>query len=73
MFAWLQQRRLRNQLRALQQQHLRLLEAARDLQRNGDIRGFAAKTAEAEAASAQIDAFAAQHPELAAPGAAGSR
>ncbi len=73
MFAWLQERRLRNQFRALQQHHLRLLEAARDLQRNGDIRGFAAKTAEAEVASAQIDAFAALHPEIAVPGPAGSR
>lgn len=73
MFAWLQQRRLRNQLRGLQQQHLRLLEAARDLQRNGDIRGFADTTAEAEAASTRIDEFLAAHPELAEPAAGGSR
>lgn len=73
MFAWLKQRRLRSQLRGLQQQHLRLLEAARDLQRNGDIRGFADKTAEAETASSQIDGFLAAHPELAENAAGGSR
>lgn len=73
MFAWLKQLRFRSQLRGLQQQHLRLLEAARDLQRNGDIRGFADKTADAEAASTQIDEFLAAHPELAEQVVGGSR
>lgn len=39
--------------------HLRLLEQARDLQRGGDIRGFAAKTAEAAEVERQLDALAA--------------
>jgi len=35
--------------------HLHLLEQARDLQRNGDIQGFAAKTAEAAAIERHLD------------------
>jgi hypothetical protein len=41
----------------LRRQHLQLLEQARDLQRSGDIRGFAAMTERAEAVSRQIDEF----------------
>jgi len=39
----------------LQKQYLQKLEQARDLQRNGDIKGFAKLTAEAEAIMKQIE------------------
>ncbi|MCU0448735.1 MAG: DUF6435 family protein [Bernardetiaceae bacterium] len=38
----------------LQKQHAQLLEQARDLQRKGDIKGFAVKTAEADDVMAQL-------------------
>lgn len=44
-------------LKKMNQQHLKLLTEARDLQRSGDIQGFAAKTAEAEALAQEIDAL----------------
>lgn len=44
--------------RRLEKQHLKLLEEARDLQRKGDIQGFAAKTAEAEKVAEELDATA---------------
>lgn len=56
MFQWLRRRRSERALVDLRRRHAVLLEEARDLQRNGDIQGFAAKTAEAEAVSEQIDA-----------------
>ena len=40
---------------------LRLLEEARDLQRGGDIQGFAAKTAEAAAAEQRLEAWDQAH------------
>jgi hypothetical protein len=39
----------------LNKQYLQKLEQARDLQRNGDIKGFAKLTAEAEAIMKQIE------------------
>ncbi|MCP9235972.1 DUF6435 family protein [Lewinella sp. JB7] len=41
-------------LKALQKRYAALLEEARERQRSGDIRGYAAKTAEAEAVMDQI-------------------
>jgi hypothetical protein len=55
MFAWLAARRARRSLDSLRRHYARLLEEARDLQRGGDIEGFAAKTAEAEAVGAELD------------------
>ena len=45
----------RDPVAALQKQYEKLLVEARDLQRNGDIIGFADKTAEAEEVLRQID------------------
>lgn len=59
MWKWLEQRRQRRERMRLEGLHLRLLEQARDLQRGGDIRGFAAKTAEAAEVERQLDALAA--------------
>lgn len=56
MFRWLRSRRRDDPLAELRARYARLLEEARDLQRNGDIQGFAAKTAEAEAVGIQLDA-----------------
>jgi hypothetical protein len=67
MFAWLARRRERQQRQRLDCLHLQLLEQARDLQRGGDIRGFAAKTAEAAEVERQIDALAATSKPPAAP------
>lgn len=39
----------------LRKEYARCLEQARDLQRNGDIKGCAAKSAQAEALLKQID------------------
>lgn len=61
MFAWLRRRRLQQERRRLEQAWLRLLEEARDLQRGGDIQGFAAKTAEAAAAEQQLEAWDKAH------------
>ena len=61
MFAWLRRRRLDQEQKRLEQRHLRLLQEARDLQRGGDIQGFAAKTDEAAAAERELDAFLQQH------------
>jgi hypothetical protein len=55
MFAWLAARRARRSLDTLRRRYALLLEEARDLQRGGDIEGFAAKTAEAEAVGAELD------------------
>lgn len=44
-----------NPAKKLEAKYRRLLEEARDLQRRGDIKAFATKTAEAEALAAQID------------------
>lgn len=41
----------------LRQQYEKLLEEARDLQRKGDIKGYAQKSAEAEAVAQQLEAF----------------
>lgn len=43
--------------KALEQEYAKKLEQARDLQRKGDIRGFADVTTEAEAILAKIDAL----------------
>ena len=43
--------------KALRTQYDRLLLDARDLQRRGDIEGFALKTAEADAVLKQLDAL----------------
>lgn len=53
MFIWLKRRKLEKLYR-------RLLEQARDLQRKGDIEGFARKTAEAEAVGDQLEALQSQ-------------
>ncbi|MCB9876591.1 MAG: Lacal_2735 family protein [Planctomycetes bacterium] len=55
MFAWIARRKLARRRHQLDQRYRALLAEARDLQRKGDIRGFAAKTAEAEAVAAQLD------------------
>jgi hypothetical protein len=65
MFGWLQRRSLRKEHARLVQRHLKLLEEARDLQRGGDIRGFADKTAAAAVAEQELDAWLAAHPEFA--------
>jgi len=41
-------------LQKMRDQYRKMLEDARDLQRSGDIKGFALKTAEAEALGQQI-------------------
>jgi len=46
-----------NPAEKLQKQYLQKLEQARDLQRNGDIKGFAKLTAEAEEMMKQIEAL----------------
>jgi hypothetical protein len=43
-------------LKKMRDQYWKMMEEARDLQRKGDIQGFAKKTAEAEALMAQIEA-----------------
>jgi len=45
----------RDPIQKLKKDYARCLEQARDLQRNGDIKGFAAKSAEAEELLLQID------------------
>ena len=47
----------RDPVKKLEAEYHKLLEQARDLQRQGDIAGFAEKTAEAEALASQIDAL----------------
>lgn len=42
----------------LRKQYASLLEEARDLQRMGNIKGYAQKTAEAEAVMTQLEALA---------------
>jgi hypothetical protein len=54
MFGWLRKRRSRQTRDQLTSLRLRLLAEARDLQRNGDIVGFAAKTAAAAAVERQL-------------------
>ena len=44
-------------VKKLEAEYRRLLEQARDLQRNGDIKGFAAKTALAEDVASRVDAL----------------
>jgi len=61
MFAWLAKRRVAKQREALERKHLALLTEARDLQRNGDIQGFAARTAAADAVARELEAFDALH------------
>lgn len=57
MFGWFKKRGSQPTRDQLVATRLRLLAQARDLQRNGDIVGFAAKTAEAEAVERQIEAL----------------
>jgi hypothetical protein len=47
----------RNPVAKLEAEYRRLLEEARDLQRNGDIQGFAAMTARADAVAKRIEAI----------------
>lgn len=61
MFAWLRRRRVLRDKQRLERLHLDLLTAARDLQRNGDIQAFAAKTAEAAEVEQQLERFVAEH------------
>jgi hypothetical protein len=61
MFAWSARRRLAKQREAIERRHLALLTAARDLQRNGDIQGYAARTAEADGVARELEAFDALH------------
>ena len=53
MFGWFQ----RDPLPRLQSEYETLLERARDLQRGGDIKGYAYLTAEAEEVAKRIDAL----------------
>lgn len=46
----------RDPKRQMQREYEALMQRARDLQRNGDIQGYAALVAEAEALAAKIDA-----------------
>lgn len=55
MWRWWSERRRVRRRRWLQQRYLVLLAEARDLQRNGDIQGFAQKTAAAEAVAEELD------------------
>lgn len=55
MRKWLERRRANRERQQLQQQYERLLEEARDLQRGGDIKAFASKTAAAEEVGARLD------------------
>lgn len=61
MFSWLRRRRVLREKQRLERLHLELLTAARDLQRNGDIQAFAAKTAEAAEVEQQLERFVAEH------------
>ena len=45
---------LLNNYKALEKKHERLLEEAMNLQRNGDLKGYAAKLAEAETVMDEI-------------------
>jgi hypothetical protein len=54
-------------VKKLRESYARLLEEARDLQRNGDIKGFAQKSAEAEELWRQIEALTSSG-ELSPPG-----
>ncbi len=45
-------------LKKLEKEHQKLLEEAMQLQRGGDIKGYAAKMAEAEAKEKEIEALA---------------
>tara|TARA_R110002073_G_scaffold257318_2_gene420048 strand:- start:243 stop:431 length:189 start_codon:yes stop_codon:yes gene_type:complete len=47
----------RDPVKKLEVEYRKLLEEARDLQRKGDIQGFAAMTARTEALAQQIDAI----------------
>jgi hypothetical protein len=47
----------KNPMEALQKQHLKLLGEAKDLQRKGDIKGYALKTAEADEVELKIAKF----------------
>ncbi len=67
MFAWLQRRRLAKEQRRLERLHLQLLEQARDLQRNGDIQAFAARTAAAAEVEQQLDALLASAAQAKGP------
>ena len=55
MWRWWSERRRVRRRRWLQERYLVLLAEARDLQRNGDIQGFARKTAAAEAVAEELD------------------
>ena len=47
----------RDPISKLEAEYRKLLEEARDLQRNGDIKGFAAKTAQAEDVAGRLEAL----------------
>jgi len=48
------------EMEALQKEYKALMEQARDIQRKGDIQGFAAKSDEAEQVAKKIDALRAK-------------
>ena len=50
----------RDPVKRLEAEYRKLLEQARDLQRKGDIAGFAAKTAQAEDLATRMDALTKQ-------------
>ncbi len=52
----------RDPVKKLEAEYRRLLEEARDLQRSGDIAGFAAKTAQAEDVARRVEALQKQAP-----------
>lgn len=47
-------------IKKLENQYLKLMEEAMAIQRSGDIKGFAAKSAEAEEVAKQIEALRAE-------------
>ena len=47
----------RDPVKKLEAEYRKVLEEARDLQRNGDIKGFAAKTALAEDLASRVEAL----------------
>ncbi len=55
MLGWLRRRRLTRDRQRLERLHRSLLEQARDLQRKGDIRGFAAMTEAGATVERQLD------------------
>ena len=55
MLTWLRHRKILRERRKLEVKYGELLQEARDLQRGGDIQGYARKTDEAETLARRID------------------